>query len=84
VVPVQAMGNRGLAPLILNLKARISGQFHNPVAVRDILVRIQFLAGWIPGAVSMSNTNVMVTLYHKLIQVSVLSCGPFEMMTLGN
>jgi hypothetical protein len=39
VVPVQAMGNGGLAPLILNLNVGISGQFHDPVAVRDIPVR---------------------------------------------
>jgi hypothetical protein len=38
IVPVQAMGKGGLAPLILNLNVGISGQFHDPVAVRDIPV----------------------------------------------
>ena len=40
VVPVQVMGKRGLAPLILNLNVGISGQFQDPVAVRDSPVRI--------------------------------------------
>jgi hypothetical protein len=39
VAPIQAMGKGGLVPLILNLNVRISGQFHDPVAVRDIPVR---------------------------------------------
>jgi len=39
VAPVQATGKGGLAPLILNLHTRISGQFHDLVPVRDIPVR---------------------------------------------
>jgi hypothetical protein len=39
VVPVQAKGKGGLAPLILSLNVGISGQIDNPVAVRDIPVR---------------------------------------------
>jgi len=40
VVPVQAMGKGGLAPLIFNHNVGNSGQFHGPVADRDIPVRI--------------------------------------------
>jgi hypothetical protein len=77
IVPVQAMGKGGLAPLILNLNVGISGQFQKLVALRDTPASIQFLAVWIPRAVCISNTNAIVALYHKLD-----SCKCFQLLAI--